>query len=277
MPRFVQQNYATPQSPQTQVTVAFAGAQTAGNANLLAIGWNDIVASISAVGDSAGNAYQAALPTFRGNGLSQAIYYATNVAGGSNTVTVTFDQPAAYVDLRATEYSGLSQTNMFDAGASATGNSASADSGPVTVAATNELVFGAGMTANTFTFAGAGFTQRIITSPDADIVEDQVAATNGVYDATASLNAGFWLMQIAAFKAAMPNPVAPTLRVFLTTTNTAVIAWPASITNFFLQQTTTLGVTPWVGVTNSVQVIGSENQVFIFPSAANQFFRLTGP
>jgi hypothetical protein len=257
--------------------VAFAGAQTAGNANLLAIGWNDIVASISAVGDSAGNAYQAALPTFRGNGLSQAIYYATNVAGGSNTVTVTFDQPAAYVDLRATEYSGLSQTNMFDAGASATGNSASADSGPVTVAATNELVFGAGMTANTFTFAGAGFTQRIITSPDADIVEDQVAATNGVYDATASLNAGFWLMQIAAFKAAMPNPVAPTLRVFLTTTNTAVIAWPASITNFFLQQTTTLGVTPWVGVTNSVQVIGSENQVFIFPSAANQFFRLTGP
>jgi hypothetical protein len=277
MPRFVQQNYATPQSPQTQVTVAFPSLQTAGNANVLAIGWNDTLASISAVGDSAGNAYQATLPVFRGNGLSQAIYYAIDVVGGSNAVTVTFDGPAAYVDLRVTEYSGLSQTNMFDAGASATGDSASADSGPVTVAVTNELLFGAGMTANAFTSSGMGFTQRIITLPDSDIVEDQVAAATGVYDATAGLNAGPWLMQVAAFKAVITNPVAPTLRVFLTSTDTPVIAWPASVTNFILQQTSTLGVTPWVNVTNSVQVMASENQVFILPSATNRFFRLIGP
>ncbi|MGO8700134.1 MAG: hypothetical protein ACLQVY_20790 [Limisphaerales bacterium] len=73
--------YSTPQSPQTHVTVACPNAQTAGNANILAIGWNDTVASISAVGDSAANAYQVAVPTFRANGLSQAIYYATSALG----------------------------------------------------------------------------------------------------------------------------------------------------------------------------------------------------
>lgn len=260
-----------------QVAVACPNAQAAGNANVLAIGWNDVVASIRAASDSAGNAYQVAVPTYRGNGLSQAIYYATNIASGSNTVTVTFDQPAAYVDLRVTEYSGLRQTNMFDVGGSATGNSAGADSGPVTVSATNELLFGAGMTANAFTSPGAGFNLQVITSPDSDLVEDQVAAAAGVYDATAGLSSGLWLMQLAAFKAAIPAPVSPTLRVFLTATKTAVMAWPAALTNFTLQQTSVLGVMPWVGVTNSVQVVGSENQVVILPASVNQFFRLTGP
>jgi len=279
MPRFVQQNYATPQSAQTQVTVTFPNTQTTGNANILAIGWNDTNSNIAAVRDSAGNGWQLAVPTFRGNGLSQAIYYATNIAGGSNSVTVNFNQAAAYVDLRAAEYSGLSQTNMFDAGASATGNSASADSGPVTIGGTNELLFGAGMTGNTFTSAGIGFATRVITLPDSDLVEDQVAATNGVYDAVAGLNDGTWLMQLAAFKAA-PAQVAPTLRVFLTSTNSinmAVLAWPASLTSFVLQQTSTLALGPWVAVTNPVQVIANENQVSILPSATNQFFRLAGP
>jgi hypothetical protein len=277
VPRFVQQNYFTPQSPQTQVTVACPNAQTAGNANILAIGWNDTVASITAVGDSATNGYQIAVPTFRGNGLSQAIYYAANIAEGMTTVTVTFDQPAAYVDLRLAEYSGLSQTNVFDVASSATGNSASADSGPVTITATNELLFGAGMTANAFISSGGGFTLRVITLPDSDIVEDQVAAATGVYHATAGLNSGLWLVQIAAFKAAIPNPGPPALRIFLTATNTAVMAWPASLTNFILEQTSVLGLTPWVDVTNTVYVIGGENAVVIAPLATSQFFRLTVP
>jgi hypothetical protein len=58
--------------------------------------------------------------------MSQAIYYATNIAG-ANTVTLTFDQPASYVDLRITEYSGLSPTNVFDAGSSDTAIGTGAD------------------------------------------------------------------------------------------------------------------------------------------------------
>lgn len=109
-PRFMQANYATPQTPQSQVSVSFPQSQTSGNANILAIGWNDTSASISSVTDAAGNFYQQAVAPSRGNNLSQAIYYNKQIKAGSNTVTVTFDQPAVYVDLRVTEYSGLEET-----------------------------------------------------------------------------------------------------------------------------------------------------------------------
>ena len=106
-PQFVQLAYTCPQSPQNQVGVDYASPQTAGNLNILAIGWNDQGASITSVTDSAGNTYQVAVPTFRGGGLSQAIYYAANIlSSGSNTVTVTFDQPAQFVDLRARSIPG---------------------------------------------------------------------------------------------------------------------------------------------------------------------------
>ena len=175
-PKFVQQNYSVPQSPQTQVSTAYPLPQQAGNANIVAIGWNDIISSISGVNDSAGNTYEAALSTFRGSGMSQAIYFCPNIKAGANGVTVTFSQPATFVDLRITEYSSLSHTNVFDAGSSGSGVGALANSGPVTAGVSNELLFAAGMTATTFAAPGAGFTQRILTSPDGDIVADQIAS-----------------------------------------------------------------------------------------------------
>ena len=44
------------------------------------------------------------------------------------------------------------------------------------------------MTKKRFTAAGAGFTKRIITSPDGDIAEDRNATAMGSYTATAPLN-----------------------------------------------------------------------------------------
>ena len=91
---FVQVNAATPQTNQSSVTVAYTSAQVAGDTNILAIGWNNATSNITSVTDSAGNTYQLAVPTARGAGLSQAIYYAKNIkaaAAGTNTVTVTFN------------------------------------------------------------------------------------------------------------------------------------------------------------------------------------------
>jgi len=272
-PAFVQQNYATPQTPKTQVTVAYPNSQQTGNANILAIGWNDTVASVVTVSDLAGHPYQAVIPTYRGNGMSQAIYYTADIKGGTNAATVTFDQPAVYVDLRVTEYSGLSPTNAFDAGASATGNSGSASSGSITVAGTNELLFAAGMTANVFTSTGAGFTERVITVPDADIVEDRVAAAPGSYSAAAALNAGAWIMQVAAFKAAGP----PTLQISLTATNTAVLSWAVPSLAFVLQESSDLGATNWVAVTNVANTLGRRNKIVIPLGQSNRFYRLSQP
>jgi chitodextrinase len=203
-PAFVQQAFATPQSPQSVVSATYTGAQTAGHTNIVAIGWNDTTASITGLTDSAGNVYQQAVATFRGNGLSQAIYYASNVAAamaGANQVTVMFNQPAVFVDLRITEYSGLEPANAFDAGASSSGDSSTASSGAVATAAPNELLFAAGMTGAVFTAPGAGFTSRVTTAPDGDIVEDAIAASAGSHTATASLGGGTWLLQLAAFAA----------------------------------------------------------------------------
>jgi hypothetical protein len=83
-----------------------------------------------------------------------------------------------------------------------------------------------------------------------------------------SLTGGFW----ALF--AVQTPGAPLLRIFLTGTNTAVVAWPAPSTGFALQQNTNLVSTNWLSVTNSVNVVGGENHVIIAPPSGNRFFRL---
>jgi chitodextrinase len=201
-PTLVQQSYATPQTPQTVVSTTYADAQTAGDTDILAIGWNDATASITSVMDGAGNVYQPAVATFRGNGMSQAIYYASNIhaaSPGGDQVTVTFNQAAVFVDLRITEYSGLRQTNPFDSGVSATGNSSLAATGTLATTGPSELLFAAGMTATSFTAPGPGFASRVITIPDGDIVEDAVAGSAGSYNATAPLASGAWVLQLAAF------------------------------------------------------------------------------
>ena len=219
-PAFVQVNAATPQTNQSSVAVTYTSAQTAGNTNILAIGWNNATSNITSVTDSAGNTYQLAVPTARGSGVSQAIYYATNIkaaAAGTNTVTATFNTATPYVDIRALEYSGLDPVNPFDVGTSASGTGTSANSGTVTTTAANALIFGAGITTGGFSAAGTNFTTRIITTPDADIAEDRIVTTTGPYSATAPAERlAAWVMQVATFKAAAAaggDTTAPTVAI----------------------------------------------------------------
>ena len=200
-PVYVQGSFAGPQSPQSTVAVSYPGAQTGGDLNVVAVGWNDTTASVTSVVDSAGNSYQVAVPMGQTTGLRQTIYYAKNVAASAgNTVTVTFSQAAAYPDIRILEYANVDRTNPFDVGASASGSATTATSGTATTAAAPELLVGAGMTTGIFNGAGSGYTSRMITSPDGDIAEDQVVMAAGSYAATASVS-GTWLMQLASFRA----------------------------------------------------------------------------
>ena len=206
---FVQANAVTPQTNQSTVTVAYTNAQIVGDTNILAIGWSNTTSNITSVTDSAGNTYQLAGSIARGSGLSQAIYYASNIkaAAAGNTVTVTFNVSTPFIDIRALEYSGLDPVSPFDVGASALGNGTSANSGAVTTSAPGELIFGAGMTGGSFSAAGTNFTNRIITPLDGDIAEDRFVTTTGTYSATASLSGSApWLMQVATFKA---RPLSP--------------------------------------------------------------------
>jgi hypothetical protein len=212
-PKFVQAAYGDPPSAAS-IPVRYSGAQTAGNLNVVVIGWNDSTAQVSSIKDSAGNAYQLAVGPTELNaagGLTQAIYYAKNiVASGANTVTVTFNQTARYPDIRILEYSGIDQVNPVDVVAAQTQtSSATCTSGNVGTTNPTDLLVAAN-TIQTFTAAqDTNFTERVHSSPDGQIVEDRVVATAGLYSAGAALNSpGAWVMQMVAFRAAGSQPAA---------------------------------------------------------------------
>ena len=262
---FVQGTYATPQSSPTTVSATFAGAQTAGDLNVVAVSWNNTTATVSSIADSKGNTYVAAVgPTTISGVASQTIYYAKNItpaAAGSNTVTVTFNGAAAYPDLRILEYSGADPNTPVDVTSGSTGNSTTSTSAAVTTLNANDLLFAANIVQTTTTAAGSGFTNRMITSPDGDIAEDRLVAATGSYSATATVGpAGPWIMQMVAFRASGSSggdttpPSAPTnLTATATSSSQINLSWTAStdnvgVTGYFVQRCSGSGCTTFAQV-----------------------------
>src|ERR1700742_822598 len=106
-----------------------------------------------------------------------------------------------------------------------------------------------------------------------------VSGTIGQHDASGpmtggnySLTGGFWRLLSVVQTAG-----SPTLRIFLTSSNTAVVAWPSSTTGFTLQQNSNAGDANWTAVSGTINVVGSENQVVITPPTGREFFRLKSP
>ena len=249
---FVQVNAADPQTASASVPVAYLTAQTAGNLNVVAVGWNDTTSTVSSVTDTRGNTYIQAGTTTTGTGMRQAIYYAKNITAGSNTVTVAFNQAAAFVDVRVLEYSGIDTSSPLDVTAVASGTGTSASSGAATTNSASELVFGAGMTGGHYSAAGTGFTSRIITSPDGDIAQDKTVSAAGSYSAVATLGySSTWIMQMATFRASggTGNP-APTITSITPSTGTANGGTAVTITGtgFLAGATVKLGGTAATGV-----------------------------
>ena len=203
---FVQVNYAVPQSAQTKVTVTYAQAQTAGNLNVAVVGWNNATTQISSVTDTNGNAYALAVgPTVESGTATQAIYYAKNItaaAANGNAVTVTFNTGATNPDVRIAEYSGIDPTNPLDAAVGTQGSGTPSNSGSATTTSPNDILVGANFVQQATTGPGTGYTSRVITTPDGDILEDQIVSASGSHSATAAVNGGGWIMQMVAFRAA---------------------------------------------------------------------------
>jgi hypothetical protein len=246
-PTFVQRNYATPQSSTATVTVSYSAAETAGDLNVVVVGWNDTMATVQSVKDTAGNTYSLAIGPTSGTALRQSIYYAPNIVSGANTVTVTFSQPAALPDVRILEYKGVS---AVDVTAGASGNSATTNSGAATTRVASELIVGANTVATTTRAAGSGFTSRVITVPDGDIAEDKVVSATGSNSATATLSSsGPWVMQMVTFSAA--SGPAPTVTSVSPSSGTTAGGTAVTITgtNFATGATVTFGGTAATGVT----------------------------
>jgi len=193
-------------------TAAYTGAQTAGDLNVVVIGWGG-VSSITGIADTAGNTYLPAGGTFStssgANTISQTIFYAANIkaAAAGNAVTVSFNNNESAPDIRILEYSGLSTTFPLETASGGVGNGGTGSSGSVTNAANSVIVAG-GTTSGAFS-ASPNFTSRVIT-PDGNIAGDIIAASGGSTSATDSVT-GNWALQAAVFGAAATSPAAPTV------------------------------------------------------------------
>ena len=200
-------NAAVPQTNQSSVAVTYTGAQAAGNTNILAIGWNNATSNITSVTDSAGNTYQLAVPTARGSGVSQAIYYANNIkaARRRNQHRDRHLQHAPRPTSTSAPWSTAAWIRSIRS-MSAPRRRAPAPrptAARVTTTAANALIFGAGITTGGFSAAGTNFTTRIITTPDADIAEDRiVTADRRLQRHRTAERLAAWVMQVATFKAA---------------------------------------------------------------------------
>jgi hypothetical protein len=207
-----QQSYSTSEISQRTVSVTYTEAQTAGDTNVLAIGWPSDQGTVNMVSDEAGNIYTPVdLPNPAGAKLKQAIYYATDIKGfrARNTVQVSFSGDVMGVNVRGAEYSGIAAKDAVDAKSSNPGESDSATAS-VTTTAANTVLFVAGISFSTFGDATPKeFITRRTTVPKGGfsrtgmIVADRVVNAAGTYPVTVPVTGGgAWLLQMVAFKGA---------------------------------------------------------------------------
>src|SRR5207253_2828678 len=243
--KFVQVNSAVPTSTAT-ISATYNSAQTAGNMNVVAIGWDSSFITLKTLTDSKGNSYKLAVSYVDSTGITQAIYYAPNIvaaAAGANRVTATLSASTDWPDLRILEYSGV---NTLDKTASAKGTTTTASSGSVTTTQADELLFGAVYTYGTTNGPGSGYTSRVETG-DSDLAEDEVVFTTGLYTAKASMDGQEWVAQLATFYSSGTGGTtlpAPT-RLTTSTASTSQInlSWTASsgATSYNVLRSTTSG------------------------------------
>jgi hypothetical protein len=207
-----QQNSSTLKDPQETVSTVYKEAQTAGDTNMIVIGWQSGKGAVARVSDTRGNTYTALGLDQREGKLSQQIWYASKINpadAGKNTVKVEFNGKMPLVDVRISEYSGLVQDMPLDVQAPTSSGTSNMAEGSVTTQTANTMVFVAGISVGNFGTANEEFTERLRTQPTlgglagSALVLDQTVNTIGTYKVTIPLNgSSAWLIQMVAFKAA---------------------------------------------------------------------------
>jgi len=262
---YVQVNSSVTKNTGT-LSAAYSSVQTAGDMNIVVIGWDSGSITVSSVTDSKGNSYKLAASYSNSSvGIAQSIYYASNIvaaAAGANTITVKLSGSTGYPDLRILEYSGV---NTLDKTASGEGTATTASSGSVTTTQASELLFGACYNFGTTNGPGSGFTQRILTG-DSDNAEDEVVSATGSYAATASVSGGSgnnWVMQLATFysNATGGTPPAPTnLTATVASSSQINLSWTGSTgaTSYNVLRSTTSGA-PYSQIASGVTTASYSN------------------
>jgi hypothetical protein len=156
-------------------------------------------------------------------GARSRVYYAKNVIGGADTVTITLSGGASFIKEQVIEYSGVSATTPIDIQAGATGSAGTASAGGQTTVA-NDLIFGFLASDGTGS-AGSGFNSR--SAANGNVIQDDAAGSAGWYFASGSSTSG-WSMQMAALEPAVGSP--PVITSSLSANGTVGSAFSYQIT-----------------------------------------------
>jgi hypothetical protein len=172
------------------------------------------------VSDSHGNAYkQAIVFNMTVDSDTIAIFYAENIAGGANTVTVSDNIVGGTMRFAILEYSGVALTNSLDAATAGEGTGSAPSSGNTTTAWGGDLLLATIATADPETYsAGTGYKieDAVPALPNAKMTsEDQIQSVAGNVSAAATLGTSDpWGAALAAFKAgngSAPPPISVTV------------------------------------------------------------------
>ncbi len=180
-------------------SVSFPANTTTGD--VIWVGFDFSNSSTAAVTDSQGNAFKevGSQLTSPGGTLSR-VYYAPNIIGGPDTVTITLSANSE-IEAYITEYSGANPSNPIDAQAGSSGSAGPVSSGNATTSVAGDLIYGYCVADWTCT-AGPGFTAR--STLHNNLIEDMSAGSPG------SSNNG-WTIQMVALKPGSSTVGAPAI------------------------------------------------------------------
>jgi hypothetical protein len=129
-------------------------------------------------------------------GTRSRVYYAKNIKGGADIVTVNLSGKSAWIELYISEYTGVDTVNPIDAQAGASGGAGAVSSGAAMTTTAGDVIYGY-CVGDWVCTAGSGFTTR--SNFTGNLVEDASAGNAGNYAATGSATNG-WTMQMLALK-----------------------------------------------------------------------------
>ena len=200
---FIQTNNTANVAPTS--TTTFTSNNTAGNLIVVFAYWYNTSPTTVVVTDSAGNTYYQAGPSVVANAsTTMGIFYAWNIVGGANTVTVNFSPfSSGGNDVVIAEYAGILNTSdPLENTASNSGLTGSALSSGSYTTLNPDLIVGVFVSNAGMSGPGASFTSRA-TNYAYVLYEDLIQTSAGPIAATATASgSNWWAALMAAFKPA---------------------------------------------------------------------------
>jgi hypothetical protein len=196
------------------VSLDFRRSNRPGNLIVVFVVW-DNGGGVS-LSDSSGNTYAPAVdPTQTGGDspLSAQIFYAGDIKGGANNVTVTFADPIdKHASIYIHEYTGIGRLVPFDSAVAASGTSAEMTSAALQTRSSSELLFvGVASDGRSIKRLTPGYHVRGLRPGEltADAFSGPASSLAVPYSATATQSGTGWTMQLAAFQYIGATPSTP--------------------------------------------------------------------